>query len=289
MPYNVLSKPIAVVALDIGHGIDTFPPDKGVYRDGKGYAEHNFNSKLAIEIEKHLKQNGFKVIKIQQPFSKDVPLKTRTDFYNEQGVDIVWSLHANAGTEGAKGVCAFYWHDHGPSKRAAELFIEELRKEGFDTHGNGLHASMTGSWTNLHICRETKMTGVLTENGFMTNAKDFENIFGENQANYIQRLAVVHARAICRYFKSTYKEGSFTISNSEVEEEHEMIFHPSNQQLRDSVKIVLTRLSNKEPNGISKQWRKDFEEGKMTVSDGLAIQFYALDKELIQGSMKQKE
>jgi N-acetylmuramoyl-L-alanine amidase len=206
MPYNVLAKPVAVVALDIGHGVDTFPPDKGVYRDGKGYAEHNFNSKLAIEIEEHLKQNGFKVVKIQEPFSADVPLKTRTDFYNEQGVDLVWSIHGNAGTKNAKGICAFYWHNHAKSKEAAKLFVEELNKAGFDTHGNGLHASMTGSWTNLHIVRETKMTAVLTENGFMTNPEDFENIFGKNQADYMARLSVVHAKAICRYFKTNYKE-----------------------------------------------------------------------------------
>jgi N-acetylmuramoyl-L-alanine amidase len=214
MPYNVLAKPVAVVALDIGHGIDTFPPNKGVYRGGKGYAEHNFNSKLAIEVEKHLKQNGFKVIKIQEPFSADVPLKTRTDFYNRHGVDLVWSIHGNAGAKRAKGVCAFYWHDHAESKRAAELFVEELNKAGFDTHGNGLHASMTGSWTNLHIVRETKMTAVLTENGFMTNSEDFENIFGKNQADYIARLSAVHAKAICRFFKTNYK-GEVTVANKD--------------------------------------------------------------------------
>jgi N-acetylmuramoyl-L-alanine amidase len=200
------------VALDIGHGKNTFPPSKGVYVNGRGYAEHDFNSRLGIEIEKHLKRNGIIVAKIQEPFANEVPLTTRTDFYNRRGVDLVWSLHANySGDKNAKGICAFYWHDHANSKKAAEFFVEELKKAGFATHGNGLHASMTGSWTNLHIVRETKMTAVLTENDFMSNPKAFENIFGKKQSEYIARLAVVHAKAICRYFNITYK-GEVTVA-----------------------------------------------------------------------------
>jgi N-acetylmuramoyl-L-alanine amidase len=278
------------VGLGPGHGIGTFPPSKGVYKDGKGYAEHDFNSCLYIALKKELERNGITVLNIQEPFSSDVPLTTRTNFYLQKGVDLVWELHANySGNKDVSGVCAFYWCDHEPSKRAAQFFIEEAKKAGIDTHGSGLHASEMGSWTELHICREMsrykRRASVLVENGFMSNPTDFENIFGRNKEKYVAKLAVVHAKAICRYFGIVYKEGSFAISN--LEEEHEMIFHPSNKQLRDSVKIVLTRLSNKEPNGIVKQWRKDFEEKKMTVSDGLGILYYALDKELIQGSMKQ--
>jgi N-acetylmuramoyl-L-alanine amidase len=195
------------VGLDIGHGSNTWENSggKGIRVAGRVYEEHDFNSKLAIEIEKHLKRNGITIQKIQEPFANDVPLKKRTDFYNRLGVDLVWSIHANAGASNAKGICAFYWHDHAKSKKAAEVFIDEAKKAGFDTHGNGLHASMAGSWTNLHIVRETKMAAVLTENDFMTNPDAFKNIFGNNQKEYIKKLAVVHAKSICRYFGITYK------------------------------------------------------------------------------------
>jgi N-acetylmuramoyl-L-alanine amidase len=275
------------VGLDLGHGINTFPPDKGVYRDGKGYAEHDFNSKLAIEIERHLKRNGITVFKVQEPYANDVPLTTRTDFYNRRGVDLVWSIHANAGNSNAKGICAFYWHDHAKSKKAAELFVEELKKEGFGTHGNGLHASMVGSWTNLHIVRETKMTAVLTENGFMTNDDDFQNIFGSNQANYIKRLSVVHAKAICRYFGIAYK-GDVQLAGVSTNNEGVEIMNPTNQSIKDSVSIVLNRLEHKE-NGISDKWRKDFLEGKLTTSDAVGLIYVALERELIQGSMTEEK
>lgn len=74
------------------------------------------------------------------------------------------------------------------------------------------------------------------------------------------------------------KESVETVTNS--------IFSPSNQTLQDSVKRVLTRLSDKPEHEISKEWRKKFEAGEMTDSDALAILYYALDYELIQGSMK---
>src|SRR5699024_12113773 len=95
-------------AREIGHGRNTFPPGKGVYKNGKGYAEHDFNSKLSIEIDKLLRGNGFKVIMYQKPYTNDVSLTKRTNYYNSQGVDLVYSIHANAsGSSSANGRCVF--------------------------------------------------------------------------------------------------------------------------------------------------------------------------------------
>jgi N-acetylmuramoyl-L-alanine amidase len=196
------------VGLDVGHGEDTFEDkhSKGLYNNNQKYEEHHFNSKLAIEIEKHLKIHGIQVKMIQKPFSDDVPLIVRTNYYNNEKVDLVWSIHANAnGNTHVEGICCFYWHDHEQSKKAAEMFIDEVKASGHDTHGSGLHASERGSWTDLHITRETKMAAVLTENGFMTNPEDFEDIFGNNNTKYIKELAIIHAKAICRYFGVKFK------------------------------------------------------------------------------------
>src|SRR5699024_7736216 len=61
-------------------------------------------------------------------------------------------------------------------------------------------AGARGSWTNLHINRETKMPAVLVENGFMTGNKDFDLIFGSKQKGYIEDMAEVHARSVAEYF-----------------------------------------------------------------------------------------
>ncbi|PJH69203.1 hypothetical protein CVR96_27570, partial [Salmonella enterica subsp. enterica serovar Typhimurium] len=87
--------------------------------------------------------------------------------------------------------------------------------KGYSTHGNGLHAGVVGSWTNLHITRETNMPAVLVEHGFMTNSGDFQNIFGSNQANYVEDMADADARAVCNYFGVSYKGGSVSDGSSD--------------------------------------------------------------------------
>jgi N-acetylmuramoyl-L-alanine amidase len=57
---------------------------------------------------------------------------------------------------------------------------------------------------------------------------------------------------------------------------------PSNQSIKDSVSIVLSRLERKE-NGISSKWREDFLAGKLTTSDAIGLIYVALERGLIQG------
>src|SRR5699024_8481287 len=131
----------------------------------------------------------------------DVPLRQRTNYYNEKNVDLVFSIHANAsGDASFNGRCVFYWGTSEKSKRLAEIIVSNIKKAGYSTHGNGLHAGVRGSWTNLHINRETKMPAVLVENGFMTGNKDFDLIFGSKQNEYIEDMAEVHARSVAEYF-----------------------------------------------------------------------------------------
>lgn len=198
---------MAKIGLDIGHGVNTFPPNKGVYRGGKGYAEHSFNAQLGKRIKELLEANGHTVIMGQQPNKKDVPLTTRTNLYNREKVDIVVSLHANAGASSAEGRCVFYWGTSAEGKKLATLVRDEIKKAGYSTHGNGLHAGKIGDWTNLHITRETNMPAILIEHGFMTNAKDFELIFGSKQAQYIEDMAVADVKGIQRYFGQSFKGG----------------------------------------------------------------------------------
>ena len=192
---------MALIAIDIGHGSDTFPTHgKGVYRNGRGYAEHNFNSKLGIEIRRQLEAKGHKVVYGQEPYKPDIPLSARTNMYNNLNVDLTLSVHANYNNNpNVDGRCAFYWYTGANSKRWAELLIEEIKKKGYSTHGNGLHASTPGDWTELHINRETNMPAILVEHGFMGNDKDFQLIFGSKQDQYVKDMADAQVNAIQRY------------------------------------------------------------------------------------------
>ncbi len=188
------------VAIDIGHGSDTYERTggKGVEHNGVVYEEHTVNSKVAERLRTKLEDVGIEVIYGQEPNCAEVPLRERTDYYNEENVDLVYSIHMNGGQPEANGSCSFYWHSSEEAERIARLFAEEVSKAGYQTHGDGTHAAKVGSWTNMHICRETKMVALLTENGFMTNDEDFERIFKSDK--YLEDCAEIGFRTILRYF-----------------------------------------------------------------------------------------
>lgn len=194
------------IALDIGHGKNTFPPGKGVYKNGKGYAEFDFNNKLGKRVKQLLEHNGFNVI-MAQPFDgNDVGLIQRTNYYDSKRPDLGISLHANAGSSSVGGRCAFYWHTSKQGKQFATNIINNMKEMGYGIHGNGLHASQYNSWTNLHMIRQsTTFPMVLVEHGFMTNALDFPLLFGNQQDEYIEDMAECDVKAVCQYFGKTFK------------------------------------------------------------------------------------
>jgi LysM repeat protein/N-acetylmuramoyl-L-alanine amidase len=190
------------IVISIGHGVDTWEKGggKGVRKNGRVYEEHDANVHLALKVKKLVEAHGIKVTLVQPPNAKDVPLKTRTDKANALGVVLYWSIHHNAGAPSASGACAFYWHTSSVGKKLSYALANNMKKRGINLHGNGVHVSMRGSWTNFHELRETKMVAVLTENGFMTNSRDFENIFGKNREAYHSKLAEAHAETIIESF-----------------------------------------------------------------------------------------
>ncbi|UKL30017.1 N-acetylmuramoyl-L-alanine amidase protein [Bacillus phage PK2] len=197
------------VGVDIGHGENTYETGggKGVKKNGKVYEEHHFNSKVGLRVDKRLKDHGFDTVMAQPAFKNDVSLTARTNKYNAVPVDIVVSIHANAGVKSANGACVFYWHTSPEGKRLAQAIADNFKADvdGVGLHGNGLHASMRGSWTNLHMVRETDMVAVLVECGFMTNDNDFEYIFGKHQDKYVSQVAEAIVKAVCEYFGVKYQ------------------------------------------------------------------------------------
>jgi N-acetylmuramoyl-L-alanine amidase len=190
---------------DIGHGSDTWDlhHGKGVKVDDVVYEEHSFNARVGQALSRHLKRHGISEVRGQEPNKPDVALTTRTNKYNAADVDAVLSNHANANRNpSVKGICVFAWHDHPESQRLQKLLVEEYEKLGFETHGTGEHESEVGSWTDLHIVRETKMTACLIENGFMTNPDDFKKIF--LNSDYAEKCALAQIKALCRFWNIAF-------------------------------------------------------------------------------------
>ncbi len=181
------------IALDIGHGTNT----KG--KRYAGFIEHDFNSDVGIRVKHKLEQAGFDVYFPQFPNSEEVGLSTRTKHANyKEKPDLYYSIHGNASTdENADGCCCFHWHSSKGGKRLANIHAKNLKKYGFKTHGNGIHESEKGSWTNLHVVRETHAVALLTENGFYTNTIERELMKTDE---YRERLSNLITDDIKEYF-----------------------------------------------------------------------------------------
>ena len=133
------------------------------------------------------------MIKVYRTRRKDiaVPLGDRGKMANKEKVDLCYSLHVNgASSTSARG---YDTHAHPDSmkqtkevqkiiqKRLGALFV----KWGSKDRGTKLN--------NFQIFRDTKMSCVLTENGFMTNAEDMK-LWKNPQ--FVDELAEAHAQAI---------------------------------------------------------------------------------------------
>lgn len=195
------------LVLSYGHGKDTWSRTRGrgVVVNGQVYEEHEANADVGERLREILEDHGLKVLVVQPPNEKEVPLQRRTDAANAAGVKLYWSIHFNGGSKAAHGVCSFYWPG-SEGEQLAKNHITNMNAAGFELHGDGLHPVEVGTWTNLHEVRETNMTAILTENGFMTNDADFSQIFGSNKETYRQRLAETHAKSILGFFDIRMKK-----------------------------------------------------------------------------------
>ncbi len=184
------------VCIDPGHnntGADTGS-------QGNGLNEGAVTLAIASRLKPLLEHNGIEVVMTREsdfvsPFPRSVieSLQTRVNIANNAKVDLFVSIHINAG--GGTGVEVLIMGTGGRAEIAAKKVLPHLVK--------------AGSWVNrgvktqnAHVLRETTMPAILTENGFIDSASDSAKLKG---CDFLQTLAVAHAKGICEYFGLTYK------------------------------------------------------------------------------------
>ncbi|WP_035322978.1 N-acetylmuramoyl-L-alanine amidase [Peribacillus kribbensis] len=154
------------IVLDAGHGFQT--PGK---RSPCGLREYEFNSAVARCMKESL--SNFRSVSVYETHSDlyDAALKQRTDFANSIHADVFISIHANAAGNGkewveAEGIETYvYLSRPKEALRLAEsvqknlISATKLKNRGVKT-------------ADFHVLRETKMTAILVECGFMTSRKD---------------------------------------------------------------------------------------------------------------------
>ncbi|MBY0123411.1 N-acetylmuramoyl-L-alanine amidase [Bacillus sp. S/N-304-OC-R1] len=152
------------IILDAGHGYHT--PGK---RSPDGMQEYEFNRAVAHYAKPLLENYQNITVYFAHSDVQDVPLKERTNKANVLKANVYVAIHANAygSTWNEANGIETYVYSTKP-KEAVEL-AQKIQRNLVIATGLRDRGVKTA---DFHLLRETNMTAVLTECGFMTNREE---------------------------------------------------------------------------------------------------------------------
>ncbi|MCK9222107.1 MAG: N-acetylmuramoyl-L-alanine amidase [Limnochordia bacterium] len=181
-----------VIGIDPGHG----GIDVGTYHYPTGSAEKT----ITLEISKRLAQiiseaGGIPVLAREDDIrfaeSPREDLRYRISQLEAQNVDCIISIHVNYYPSSSPfGPQVFYYPTNPQGKRLALLIQEELLAVRPDNQRQAVPE-------NFFVLRETTLSSVLVEVGFMSNPKDRQLM---QEATGQNKIAIAIARGISRFF-----------------------------------------------------------------------------------------
>lgn len=178
------------ILIDVGHG----GKDVGAYGlNPKRFTESVVNLKLANLLASELKKTGAKVVLTR---TEDTYLShdARQKKLKELSPDLCIAIHHDANNASRlSGLGCFYFNAF--SKKASEYVYNQSIATGL--YKNGTKNRL--DWHYFFLGRITTCPVVLTENGYMTNSKDF-SVIANGQA--MQTKAKAIARGTVEYFAS---------------------------------------------------------------------------------------
>ncbi|WP_409295445.1 N-acetylmuramoyl-L-alanine amidase [Peribacillus sp. SCS-26] len=187
------------IMLDAGHGYNT--PGQ---RSPDGMKEYEFNRAVALLARSMLLNYQGVTVYFAHSDKNDVPLIQRTDFANSLAVDVFLSIHANAFGNGcdwteAEGIETFV-HPSRPSE-ALELAqkVQALLTAKTGLRDRGVKTA------DFHVLRESSMTAILLEAGFMTNKEEIKLLRSEY---FRKTVAEAVVKALVQQYKLKPKESA---------------------------------------------------------------------------------
>ena len=174
------------VMIDVGHGGD----DGGAVHSGTGTDEAAVNLQLALKLKAELESMGATVI-MNRTIDKNITVQERIGFLKAQKPDICIAIHQNSGESASyNGGWICYYSPY--SMALGQLIYNE-------TVSANIYNKTQFRWdtSKYYMGRETVCPVILMENGFMSNAADWNTIIDEN----IQwQKAYAMAQGIANYF-----------------------------------------------------------------------------------------
>jgi N-acetylmuramoyl-L-alanine amidase len=189
------------VWIDGGHG----GKDPGA--GGNGLQEKDIVLTVSLGVKEQLERE-YEGVQVLLSRSKDVflELKGRTDAANKAGADLLVSIHCNAGG-GAGGFESFRYTSASTATRSLQnvLHTEIMTAlKPFGVIDRGQKAK------NLHMCRESRMPAVLTENLFIDVASDASKL---KRYEVINALIDGHVKGIAKYLGLKKKEAAVAVDD----------------------------------------------------------------------------
>ncbi|WII39502.1 N-acetylmuramoyl-L-alanine amidase [Paenibacillus thiaminolyticus] len=183
------------VLWDGGHG------GKDPGSSGNGVIEKNIALQVATEAAKRLEQEyeGVQCL-LSRSTDSYLTLKERTDKANAAGAHLLVSIHCNAG--GGKGGFESFTYS-GTKDAATAAFQDVLHTEimkqlkPFGVIDRGQKKK------DLHVCRESRMPAVLTENLFVDVAADAARL---KRPEVIEAIISGHVEGVAKYLKLQRKK-----------------------------------------------------------------------------------
>lgn len=189
--------------LDNGHGANTPGKRSPVWPDGRQLFECEFNRDIVRRICAQLSRLSIE-FGVLVPEFNDVPLAERCYRANQlhkeyQGRTVLFSIHANAG--GGTGWECWTFVGDTPADPIATLLCQEAEREfapewrmRFDyTDGDPDKESQ------FYILKHTQAPAILSENFFMDNARDCQQLLMTSKGR--DRIAAIHVRTIEQLLK----------------------------------------------------------------------------------------
>ncbi|MGL6106282.1 N-acetylmuramoyl-L-alanine amidase family protein [Romboutsia sp.] len=166
------------VLVDPGHGGN----DKGTMNKSKTILEKEITLQIGKRVANKLSHQKDVQVIISRTDDKYISPGDRARLANEQGVDVLVSIHLNAegGGNSASGVETYYRRGAiDESKKFAES-VQKTIKSYIDTRDRGIKEDI------YQVLRDSDMPAILIECGFLTNPGEIKNL---QNAEYQDTLA----------------------------------------------------------------------------------------------------
>jgi N-acetylmuramoyl-L-alanine amidase len=183
------NSPVArrVIVLDPGHG----GVDAGAI-GSQGVREKGVNLEVALRLKDLLEEAGAQVV-LTRIDDRYVSLYERAAIANQVGAAMFISIHSNFHpNSNVRGVEIFHYPDRVTSNRLGRILLDEMTK------ATGFSSLAVKTSPNMVVIRETQMTSVLVEMGFLSNYQE-EAIIATSE--FREKMAKGIFNGILRYWK----------------------------------------------------------------------------------------